>query len=264
MERGVVVLLLAIDVGNTHIMTGVFEKDKLIVCWRISTQWEKTEDELGIMIKNLFYHSNLSASNISAMVISSVVPPLRYSLEKMGHKYFHLNPLMVTPQIKTGISIDIDDPKEVGADRIVNAVAGYYCYGGPIIIVDFGTATTYCAISKKGVYLGGAIAPGVGISTEALFDKAAKLPRVEMAKPPSIIGKNTITGLQSGILYGFVGQVDGIVNRMMEHFSQRPTVVATGGLAWLISSESETIDVVNKLLTLEGLRIIYHKNCVTT
>jgi len=253
-------LLLAIDVGNTHIMLGVFKGSRLELFWRISTNWERTEDELGIVIKNLFYHSNLSSTHISAIIISSVVPPLMYSLGKMSKKYFKLDPLMVGPQIKTGISIQMDNPKEVGADRIVNAVAGYQRYGGPLIIVDFGTATTFCAISKEGTYLGGAIAPGIGISTEALFAKAAKLPRVEMIKPPGIIGKNTIASMQSGILYGFVGQVDGVVSRMKQQFSQEPTVVATGGLAELISQETNTVDEIDKLLTLEGLRIIYEKN----
>ena len=253
-------MLLTIDVGNTHIMMGVFEGEKLKLFWRISTAWERTEDELGVVIKNLFYHSNISSEDISGMVISSVVPPLMYSLEKMSKKYFKLDPLIVGPHAKTDMEIEIDNPREVGADRIVNAVAGYQQYGGPLIIVDFGTATTLCAISSRGSYLGGAIAPGIGISTEALFAKAAKLPRVELVKPPTIIGKNTITSMQAGILYGFVGQVDGIVSRMCQEFTQRPTVVATGGLAELLSSESNTINVVNKLLTLEGLKIIYQKN----
>ncbi len=253
-------MLLAIDVGNTHIMLGVFEGENLKLFWRISTAWEKTEDELGVVIKNLFYQSRISSQNITAIVISSVVPPLMYSLEKMSQKYFGLKPLMVDPNLKSGIEIHIDNPKEVGADRIVNAVAGYRNYGGPLIIVDFGTATTYCAISAEGAYLGGAIAPGIGISTEALFARAAKLPRVELVKPPQIIGKNTINSMQSGIIYGFVGQVDGIVARMSQQFSQKPTVVATGGLAELISQESHTVDIVNKLLTLEGLRIIYELN----
>lgn len=254
-------MLLAIDVGNTNIMIGVFDRDdKVKVCWRIATRRDGTEDELGMMLKELMQHSGLGLQDISAVAISSVVPPLMYSLERMAKKYFKVNPLIVNLRINTGLNILIDNPREVGADRIVNAVAGFSLYGGPLIIVDFGTATTFCAISGEGDYLGGAIAPGIGISMEALFEKAAKLPRVELVKPRLVIGKDTITSMQSGIVYGFVGQVDGIVRRMCREFSTRPLVVATGGYATLISPESETIDRVNSLLTLEGLRIIAGQN----
>lgn len=254
-------MLLAIDVGNTNIMIGVFRGDKVSVCWRIATQRESTEDELGITIKDLLGHSHLELGDITAMVISSVVPPLMYSLERMAKKYFGLEPLVVGPGIKTGLNILYDNPREVGADRIVNAVAGFSLYGGPLIIVDFGTAITFCAISAQGDYLGGAIAPGIGISMEALFERAAKLPRVELLKPLRVIGKDTITSMQSGILYGFAGQVDGVVRRMARELPSRPLVVATGGFAALISRESEVIDRVNPLLTLEGLRIIFNRNC---
>lgn len=253
-------MLLAIDVGNTNIMLGVFEEDKIRVCWRIATHRDNTDDELGIIFKNLLREDNLSVSDITSVVISSVVPPLMYSLEKMSNKYFSLKPLVVGPGVKTGLNILLDNPREVGADRIVNAVAGYSLYGGPLVIVDFGTATTFCVITENGDYLGGAIAPGIGISTEALFEKAAKLPRVELQKPRQIIGKDTISSMQSGIIYGFAGQVDGIVRRIFKELSLKPLVVATGGLANLIAPESETIDHVNPLLTLEGLRMIQRRN----
>jgi type III pantothenate kinase len=249
-------LLLAIDVGNTHIMLGVYREDEILVYWRIATHRDSTEDELGMVVKNLLQNSGLSLSDISAIAISSVVPPLMYSLERMSQKYFNLEPLVIGPGIKTGLNIVTDNPREVGADRIVNAVAALNLYGGPLIIVDFGTATTFCAVSEAGDYLGGVIAPGIGISLEALFDRAAKLPRVEIIRPPKVIGKDTITSMQSGIVYGYVGQVDGIVRRMIAELMSEPKIIATGGFAPLIARESETICTVNPLLTLEGLRII--------
>lgn len=254
------IMLLAIDVGNTDIMLGVFIEGKLDTCWRVSTSWHLTEDELAITIKNLFKHSSLDWHGVKGIAISSVVPPLMHSLEKMSHKYFKLSPLIVGPGVKTGLNILMDDPRELGADRVVNAVAGYSLYGGPLIIVDFGTATTFCVLNERGGYLGGAIAPGVGVSTEALFNKAAKLPRVELVKPTQVIGKNTVGSMHSGIIYGFMGQVDGIVRRIFQELSIQPLVVATGGFAELLSRESETIDKVNNLLTLEGLRIIFERN----
>ncbi|HSW35947.1 MAG TPA: type III pantothenate kinase [Candidatus Limnocylindrales bacterium] len=253
-------MLLAIDVGNTHIVLGVFEDDRIVVNWRLATRRDSTEDELGMVIINLLNNNQLRLDDIDAVAISSVVPQLMYSLERMAKKYFNVVPLVIGPGIKTGLNILMDNPREVGADRIVNAVAGYSLYGGPLIIVDFGTATTFCAISEEGEYLGGAIAPGIGISMEALFEKAAKLPRVELIRPANVIGKNTIASMQSGVVYGFVGQVDGIVRRIMEEFATTPTVVATGGFATLIARESETLSKVNPLLTLEGLRIIVGLN----
>ncbi len=257
---GVTLLLLTIDVGNTHIMLGVYREDKILIYWRLATRKESTEDELGMVVKNLLHNSHLRLSDIEAVAISSVVPPLMYSLDRMATKYFNVEPLIIGPGIKTGLNIVTDNPREVGADRIVNAVAGYNMYGGPLIIVDFGTATTFCAISETGDYLGGVIAPGIGISLEALFQKAAKLPRVEIVRPEKVIGKDTIASMQAGIVFGFVGQVDGIVRRMVREFQIEPQVIATGGFASLIASESETISEVNPLLTLEGLRIISTMN----
>jgi type III pantothenate kinase len=253
-------MLLAVDVGNTNIVLGVYDEDHLKVSWRISTNRMQTGDEYGIILKNLFLQGGINDSDLTGMVVSSVVPPLMFSLEEMAKRYFNIEPLVVGPGMKTGLNIQIDNPREVGADRIVNAVAGIELYGGPLIIVDFGTATTFDAISEKGEYLGGSIAPGISISMEALFQRAAKLPRVELVKPKRVIGRDTITSMQSGMIYGFVGQVDGIVTRMIKEFPKTPKVIATGGLAVLIADESETLEVVNPLLTLEGLRIIYHRN----
>lgn len=253
-------MLLVFDIGNSNIVIGVYEKDSLKFNCRIATDRQKTADEYGILVKNLFAHENISDKNIDGIAISSVVPPLTPTFCSMAEKFFQLKPLVVGPGIKTGINIKMENPREVGADRIVNAVAAYSIYGGPLIIVDFGTATTFCAVSRDGDYLGGAIAPGIGISTEALFQKAAKLPRVEMIRPKGIIGKDTVSSMHSGIYYGFVGQVDGIVKRMTLHLQNTPKVVATGSFAYLINEESETIEFVHPFLILEGLRIIYNRN----
>ncbi|MBF7082810.1 type III pantothenate kinase [Desulfallas sp. Bu1-1] len=253
-------MILVFDVGNTNIVLGVFQGRELVENWRLSTARHRTADEYGMLLRDLFAASNLSMTGIKAVVLSSVVPPINTTLETTCRKYFGVTPLTVGPGIKTGISIKYENPREVGADRIVNAVAGYEQYGGPLIIVDFGTATTFCAISEKGEYLGGAIAPGIGISTEALFARAAKLPRVELVKPPTVIGKNTINSMQSGIVYGFVGQVNEIVRRIKREMAGDPMVVATGGLAELIAGETPVIDKVDKYLTLHGLRIIYERN----
>jgi len=253
-------MLLAVDVGNSNIMLGIYEEDNLRVSWRVSTNRQQTGDEYGVILKNLFGQAGFAESCLTGIIISSVVPTLMLSLEEMALRYFNIVPMVVGPGIKTGLNIIMDNPKEVGADRIVNAVAGFELYGGPLIIVDFGTATTFDAISERGDYLGGAIAPGISISTEALFQRAAKLPRVELVKPKRVIGRDTITSMQSGIIYGFVGQVDGIVRRMCREFNKQPKVIATGGLAKLISGESETLEAVNPMLTLEGLPIIYGRN----
>ncbi|WP_338752566.1 type III pantothenate kinase [Bacillus sp. FJAT-52991] len=253
-------MIFVLDVGNTNTVLGVYENDVLKYHWRIETNRNKTEDEYGMVIKNLFEHEGLTFSQIDGMIISSVVPPIMFSLEKMCQKYFNIKPLIVGPGIKTGLNIKYENPREVGADRIVNAVAGIHEYGSPLIIVDFGTATTYCYIDEDGHYMGGAIAPGVNISTEALYSRAAKLPRIEIARPDHIVGKNTVAAMQAGILFGYVGQVDGIVSRMKAQSQKNPTVIATGGLAPLIAEESTSIDVVDPFLTLKGLCLIYKRN----
>ncbi|KAB2328830.1 type III pantothenate kinase [Cytobacillus depressus] len=253
-------MIFVFDIGNTNMVLGVYDGDQLKYHWRLETSRNKTEDEYGIMIKSLFEHVGLTFGDINGIIISSVVPPIMTALERMCDKYFHIKPLIVGPGIKTGLNIKYENPREVGADRIVNAVAAIQDYGSPLIIVDFGTATTYCYINEKKQYMGGAIAPGVGISTEALYSRAAKLPRIEIARPEGIIGKNTVSAMQAGILFGYVGQVEGIVKRMKEQANENPTVIATGGLASLIAKESTIIDVVDPFLTLKGLQLIYKRN----
>lgn len=253
-------MILAIDVGNTHIVLGALNHKQLLGHWRLSTDRLRTADEYGVLLKEMFKLSGLEMSEVQAIIMASVVPPINITLETMAQKYFGLTILQVGPGIKTGISIKIESPRELGADRIVNAVAGYAQYGGPLIIVDFGTATTFCCINEKGEYLGGAIAPGIAISTEALFQRAAKLPRVEMIKPASVIGRNTISSMQSGIIFGFAGQVDAIVGKMQQELGGKAKVIATGGLASVMAEETHCIDKVDPILTLTGLQIIYERN----
>lgn len=258
-------MILVVDVGNTNIVMGVYDNKHLLHSWRLGTDKDKTSDEYGMLMLGLLGVEKINAGGISAVVMSSVVPQIMYTLEHTIRKYFKVEPLLVGPGTKTGINIKYENPKEVGADRIVNAVAGLEIYGGPLIIVDFGTATTFCAITKKREYLGGVICPGIRISADALFQKAAKLPKIDLVKPETVIGRNTITSMQSGIIFGYVGQVDYIVNKIKKEMQEENIrVVATGGLARLIASESKTIDEVNSMLTLEGLRIIYEKNTVKT
>lgn len=254
-------MILVCDVGNTNIVLGVYDGEQLLRAWRMSTDRNKTSDEYGVYVRQLFEYEDFSINQIEDVIISSVVPSIMYALENMSKRYLEKDPIVIGPGIKTGINIKYDNPKEVGADRIVNAVAAYEKYGGPIIVVDFGTATTFCAISESGDYLGGVISPGIVISSEALFQKASKLPRVELVKPEKVLNKNTVNSMQAGIVYGYVGMVDYIVSKMEEELGRKSkAVIATGGLATTIASESKVISNIEKMLTLEGLRIIYEKN----
>lgn len=257
-------MLLVFDVGNTNIVIGIYERDKLITNWRLSTKEEKTSDEYGIIMINLFEKANLDYKSVKNVIMSSVVPDTMYSLERGIKRYFNVNPIIVGPGSKTGINIKYDNPKEVGADRIVNAVGALEIYKKAMIIVDFGTATTFCSIGKEGIYYGGAIMPGIKVSSDALFSKAAKLAKVELLSPPNIICKNTVQSIQAGIVYGYVGSVDYIVENMKEEMriigEEDVFVVSTGGLSKLILPHSKMINEYNENLTLEGLRIIYEKN----
>lgn len=256
-------MLLVIDVGNTNIVLGVFKGKELLYDWRISTEKDRTSDEYGLLFEQIFKYHGIDRKQVKHIIMSSVVPPLMHTLPNMSMKYFGIEPIVVGPGVKTGMNIKYDNPREVGADRIVNAVAGYEKYGGPLIIVDFGTAITFCAISREGEYLGGVITPGIKISSEALFLRTAKLPKIEIAKPNKVIGKNTTNSIQSGIVYGYIGMVDHLIERIteeMEEDNNGVNVIATGGFSSLIASESKYIKKIDKLLTLEGLRIVHERN----
>lgn len=249
------------DAANSHITLGVFQDSKLIHHWRMQTNASKSEDEYAMQIKAFFTHEGISFEQITGIIISSVVPPIMYVLETMCKKYFGKKPMIVGPGVKTGLNIKYENPREVGADRIVNAVAALAEYSGrPLIVVAFGTAITYCYLNERGDYMGGAIAPGITISTEALYAKAAKLPRIEITKPAQILGKNTVSAMQVGIFYGFIGQAEAIIGRMKQMSSEEPFVVATGEFAQLIANETQMIDMVDPFLTLKGLAIIYKRN----
>lgn len=262
-------MLLTIDVGNTHTVLGLFEGDEVIEHWRINTDARRTADEIAVVLQGLIQQSPLlKETDISGIGLCSTVPSVLHEMREMCRRYFgDVAAVIVEPGVKTGVPIRMDNPKEVGSDRIVNALAAIHLYGGPAIVVDFGTATTFDAVSAKGEYVGGAIAPGIEISVDALSSRGAQLHKIELIRPRSVIAKSTVEALQSGIIFGFAGQVDGVVERMSEELAGGPediTVVATGGLAPLVLDEARSIDVYEPWLTLIGLRLIYERNVGTT
>lgn len=253
-------MLLAIDVGNTNIALGIFEGETLRATWNVSTDIDKTADEYAVLLLNLLPMEGLNLSDIDHVSIACVVPPLLTIFEELSQRYFNISPLIVGPGVKTGVRICTDNPREVGADRVANAAAAHHLYSGPMILIDFGTATTLDVLSKEGDYLGGAIAPGILIAAEALFERASKLPRVELVPPEHAIGKNTVTTMQSGIIFGYVGLIESLVNRMNRELGQDAYVVATGGLAEIIAGQTKVVNTVNMHLTLIGLRLIHELN----
>jgi len=253
-------MLFVIDIGNTQTVLGVFDEDDLVRHWRISTDIHKVADEYGVLLTTLLRTGGLSADDITGVCLSSVVPPLTDTLRSTIDRFFHADPVVVGPGIKTGLSILYDNPREVGADRIVNAVAAYEIYGGPLVIVDFGTATTFCAVSERGEYLGGVIVPGLGIAAEALASRTAKLPQVELLCPANVIGKDTVSSIQSGLIYGYADLVDGIVRRVKQEIGGKPKVIGAGGMVGVIGDVVTGIDHFEPNLTLKGLKLIYDKN----
>lgn len=253
-------MLLTIDIGNTNITLGLYEGETLGPRWRLATVHERMPDEYGLQLLGLLNHAGLKLQNVTAVAIASVVPPLTGTWVQVCKNYLEIEPLVVDAGVKTGVRVRIDDPKQAGADRIVDAAAVHKLYGGPACIVDFGTATTFDAISDKGDYLGGAIAPGIGIAADALFSRTSKLPRVDLVRPPTPIGTNTVHAMQSGLLFGYVGLVEGMVARFRKELGPSMKVVGTGGLAELIAKETDAIQIIAPWLTLDGLRIIYELN----
>lgn len=256
-------MLLVIDVGNTNIVFGIYKDDELLYDWRISTLKDRTSDEYGLIFNQIFQFNGINPKDIKNVIMSSVVPPLMHTLPTMSMRYLGVDPMVVGIDLDLGINIKYDNPNEIGADRLVNAVAGYKKYGGPLIIVDVGTAITFCSISKEGDYLGGIIFPGIKISSEALFMRTAKLPKVEILKPDTVIGKTTSSSIQSGLVFGYIGMIDYMIKKMIEEMGttkEEVKVVGTGGFSTLIASESEYICEIDKLLTLEGLKMIYERN----
>ena len=253
-------MILTLDIGNTNIKTALFDGEEMLNYWRIATNRAMSSDEYGILLANLFQYNGRKLSDVSGVAISSVVPSINFTIEHMCRNYLNKAPMMVGPGIKTGINIKYDNPRELGSDRIANAVAAYEIYGGPCIFIDFGTATSFGVVSQRGEFLGGAISPGIKLSAEALVEQTAKLPRFELQRPETVIGKNTIANLQSGIVYGHVGLVTYLIRKMKEELdAPQAKVIATGGMALLVSGETD-IDVLDGVLTLKGLRILYEKN----
>ena len=264
-ERTADDMLLAIDVGNTNIVLGVFDGERLVQSWRLATMRERTADEMGILVADLFDRSHIDSAAVTGIIISSVVPPLTRPIEEMAQRYFHCSPVTIDPATNTGMPVRYTPPSDVGADRVVNGVAAFELYGRaagvPVIVVDFGTATTFDVISRSGEYLGGVICPGVGISADALFQRASRLPRVDVRKPPAVVGRTTVTSMQSGLFFGYVSMVDGIVARIRKELDggDRAACVATGGMADVIAGETTTVQHVDPNLTLVGLRMIWQR-----
>jgi len=253
-------MILTLDIGNTNIKTALFDGKDMVKYWRLSTNITNTSDEYGITIMNLFRHENIDPKSVEGIIISSVVPTINFTIEHMCQNYFGMAPMYVVPGVKTGINIKYENPRELGSDRIANAVAAYEEYGAPTIFIDFGTATTFGVIDEGGVFLGGCICPGIKLASEALVTGTAKLPRFELTRPEHVIGRSTLTNLQSGMFYGYVGLVTNIVRKIKQELGKEATVVATGGMAVMIAEESKVIDKLDGLLTLKGLRLIYERN----
>ena len=253
-------MLVVIDVGNTNITLGIYNKDELVGTYRLTTKLERTSDEFGFLLLSFLNASSIKVEDISDIIISSVVPKINYSFASSIIKYLKKEPIFIGPGIKTGIDIRIETPSSLGADRLVDAAAAYYTYGGPCLVIDFGTATTYDVVSKKGEFLGGATAPGLGISAHALYSQAAKLPEVEIKKPDKVIAKNTISSMQAGIVVGYIGQTEYLIKKIKEEYGEDLKVISTGGLGRIISNETDLIDIYDADLTFKGLKIIYDKN----